>query len=341
MSEPPELRALAQQELAAPIAAVATLAEAVEHQRQRRSREAMLRQDGSGMGMMVLDRDQPPSARFGEAGRCHVRVQVMDDNHRLDVQRRQQMADGFLEEADAFRGVEIADMLGDEGLVAARDRHGRLQRAADGQDRRHGLCETNRLGNVTTGAADEPRPPGDDRRHGIVGARDDVAVMGDDEIGDAGKAQLRLAIVDQKRLAAGIGAGGDGRPTFAGPLMHRIQRLEDQVMKRGDRQHDADPRQPRRNRRREPMAGRHQHDRPRRRFEQGKLGSVGSGDAGDRVHRANHHGKRLLVALLALPQPLHGRFVTGIADELVAAEPLDRDDFALRQSRRQSPRFRG
>ena len=35
MAEPPELRALAQQELAAPIAAVAAPAETVEHQRQR------------------------------------------------------------------------------------------------------------------------------------------------------------------------------------------------------------------------------------------------------------------------------------------------------------------
>lgn len=162
--------------------------------------------------MMVLDCDQPPPARFGEAGRGYVRVQIMGDNRRLDVQRRQQVADGFLEDTDAFGGVEVADVLGNEGLAAARDRHGRLQRAADGKDRRHGSRQPNRLRHVAAGTADELRPAGDDGRHGIVGVGDDVAIMADDEVGDAGKPQLGLAIVDQKRLAAWIGAGGDDRP---------------------------------------------------------------------------------------------------------------------------------
>lgn len=93
-------------------------------------------------------------------------------------------------------------MLGDEGFVAADDGDRRLQRAADRKHRRDRLREPNRLWNIAACAADELRPPRDYRHDRVVRAGDDIAVMRDDQVGDAGKPPFGLVIDDHQRLAA-------------------------------------------------------------------------------------------------------------------------------------------
>ena len=46
---------------------------------------------------------------------------------------------------------------------------------------------------------------------------------------------------------------------------------------------------------------------------------------------ANHQGERPVLAVLARPQPRHGRLVVGAAGEMEAADPFDGDDRAREQ----------
>ena len=108
------------------------------------------------------------------------------------------------------RGVrEIADMLRDESLAAARHRDRRLKMRASGDDAGTVAAKLDRLGREAARAAQKGRRAGDDAHNRIVDARHDLAIMRHDQIGDGGEALLRLLIVLHQRIAADIGACRD------------------------------------------------------------------------------------------------------------------------------------
>ena len=98
------------------------------------------------------------------------------------------------------------------------------------------------------------------------------------------------------------------------------------------RQHHADQRIPRgdgfgqRGVPRRGVALAEQHDRRRRRVEQRVLAWRQVGEPQRRLAIAHHHGERLLRAVLAASQARDGGVVGCQAGQVVAAEPLDRDD---------------
>ena len=115
-------------------------------------------------------------------------------------------------------------MLADKGLAPARKRERRLQMAAAGEHAGAVGAEVDRLGNEAARAAQKGRRAVDDLHHAVVGAHDDVAVMGHDQIGDARQLVARFVVVGDQRLAAGIGAGRDQREIAAPRLARRPPR---------------------------------------------------------------------------------------------------------------------
>ncbi len=97
--------------------------------------------------------------------------------------------------------------------------------------------------------------------------------------------------------------------------------------------HRADAREPRRDRRREPRAAAHQHDRPINSGQNGALGAGWRGDPVDRRLVRDHQRKGLLLARLTPPELGNGAFVEGVADQVESADSLQSDDTALLQGR--------
>ena len=98
-------------------------------------------------------------------------------------------------------------MLADKSFAPAGKSQGRLEMAAAGEHAGAVVAEVDRFGHEAARAAQKGRGAIDDLHHAVVGAHDDVAVMGDDQVGDRRELLLRfLHFVGDQRRAAGIGA---------------------------------------------------------------------------------------------------------------------------------------
>jgi len=147
------------QQFAAPAALVGAHADAVEGEAEQRPRGAMLRRHRGDVGVVVLHGDgfQAAAAREvgGEACAVEIRVQVVGDQLRLDFQQLHHALRGLLQRAAGRRVVEVADVLGEEGLVAAREADRILEEAAGGEDGGAGFWQLDGLRREASGAADE------------------------------------------------------------------------------------------------------------------------------------------------------------------------------------------
>ena len=245
MAEPAETRPVEPQQLAAPGPAVAAEAEPVQHHGQRRRRHAVFGQHGGGMGVVVLHGEHRHPEPLRQAAGRKIRVQVVRDQHRRDVQQMQQVAHRFVEEPQRRRVVQRADMLRQHRLGAAGGAGGGLQHAAEGQHRRHRTRQGDAARGEAAGAAQEARRAVDHAHHAVVAARHHRAVMRHHQIGDAGEPCAGVVIVDDQRLAAGIGAGGDQQqivrrvePGGAGGAAGGF--VEQQEVQRGGGEHEAE-----------------------------------------------------------------------------------------------------
>src|SRR5450759_2889313 len=146
MAEPLETLAVDTEQLAAPGAAVGTEPEAVEREPEQRSIDMMLGRQRGDMRVMVLHRSPRRPEPMGEPRGRKIGMQVAGNRHRLDLEDRQHVAKGFLEKCDGYRRVEVTDMLRDERLAAARDRHRCLELSPQGDDARHLMRQTDRHG---------------------------------------------------------------------------------------------------------------------------------------------------------------------------------------------------
>ncbi len=121
------------------------------------------------------------------------------------------MPEGFLEECDGGRRVEVADMLRDKGFTAARDRYRCLELSPQADDARNLVRQTDRRRRKAARAAQEGGRPGDDTNHAVICARYDCPIMVGDCVGDAGEAAACIGAVDDDRFARDVGRGRDQR----------------------------------------------------------------------------------------------------------------------------------
>ena len=143
-------------------------------------------------------------------------------------------------------------------------------------------------------------------------------------VGDRGQALACVVVGEGDRLVGDVAAGHHERqPGVA----------QQQVVERRVGEHHAQLAHARCDRRRDrrvrPPGG--DHDRPVGRRQPRALG-LGEGDELPRV--LGHQRERAVLAVLARAQPRDGRLVVGPAREVVAADPLDRQDRAAAEQRR-------
>src|SRR5450755_4637415 len=97
----------------------------------------MLGRQRGDMRVMVLHRDYWRPEPMREPRGWKIGMQIAGNRHRLDLEDRQHVPEGFLEKCDGGRRVEVADMLRDKRFTAARDRYRCLELSPQGDDARN------------------------------------------------------------------------------------------------------------------------------------------------------------------------------------------------------------
>ena len=312
------MRAVDAQQFAAPRGAVGAEPHTVQRQPEHRTRHTVLGDDGGNVRMVVLDRLERhlPLRREprGKAGAEEIGMKVVRHRSRLDVEDRHEVRHGVFECSAGRRVVEVADMLGDEGLVAARHADGVLEVAADRDHRRPRCGQHDRPRRVAPCAADELMAgcpsPGHRSQHAVVAADHDVTVVHQPRIGNARQPRQRLIVAGDQRLAPRIGAGHHQRQPlrrFAPRAARRTtgRLVEQQVLQWRVGQHDAQPRQTRSDTDQCRVGCRafaQQHDRPLARIQQRGVHVTDFDQGLRRSEVGHHHGQRLFLARLAFAQ---------------------------------------
>ena len=257
-----------------------------------------------------------------------------------------------------FRILDVADMLRDErvgALVVGRggahqSKRGLLLRTRGQQGfllrLRLGAVERDGQRGEAAGAADELDgllvAYAHHAQHRVVVARQDVAIVAQDGVGDAGEFDQRLVVVGDDGLVMQVSRGHDQHRQRRIALL-RTQGLreivEQQMLDGRAGQHDPQLGkvigQTGGELRLGPLA--QQHDGAFGGFQGALLRLVDMARA-PRVGRARHHdGERLALAALTLTQLRQRIGVRGVAHQMEAAEALHRHDVAIEQ---QLDRFR-
>ena len=142
----------------------------------------MLGGDGRDVRVVVLDGEggNGPALRelVGEARAVELGVQVVDDRRGLNVEDVEQVVDGAVERRAGGGVVEVAHVLGDEGLVVAGRADGALEPAAQREHRGTLAREAHRARRVAAGTAQELRPRvGGEAHDAVVAAHEDATVV--------------------------------------------------------------------------------------------------------------------------------------------------------------------
>ena len=317
------------------------VAHAIERQPQHRPALAVFGTYGGNVRVMVLDADGRHAEFTGQPlrqpGAEEIGMQVMRNRLRPQFEHALQVIGRLLERLATGGVVQVADVLRQVGLRAARQAAGVLQKAAERQYRRAGRGQRDRRRRVAARATDEERRAIISRaHHAVVAADQDVAVVHDERIGDAAEPRHRLVVVDHQRLAARVGAGRHQQQRLRLPAPRTPGRsagglVKQQPVQRCGGQHHAKLGQPGRDARQTGVGtfgAWQQHDRCGRGFKQRGGRCLDAHHVAQRRDVGRHHRKRLFVALLAGAQQRHGLRLPRIADELEAAEALERDDAA-------------
>jgi hypothetical protein len=119
----------------------------------------MLGEHRRDMGVVVLDGIGRQAQRERFAGGEKVRVQIVGDRDRFHLEGPGEVLQRLLEEGEGRAVVEVAEVLGDEGLVAPGEAEGVLERGPQGQHLRHLAAELHRLGHPAARAANERGAP--------------------------------------------------------------------------------------------------------------------------------------------------------------------------------------
>ena len=180
--------AVADEGLAAPERAVVPQPGAVEDEADGRLKiTVLLRQDGSQVGVVMLDTDQLVRIPvfLCEAGGQIVRVLIRRQQRRLCIEHLREIADLPPEAVQGGQIVQIADMLAEEGFAAPGQTEGVLLLSPAGQDGAAAIQDGPGLRRVTTAAAGQAQAAGGIHGHGIVAAAEDGPIVSEEEIGQA------------------------------------------------------------------------------------------------------------------------------------------------------------
>ncbi len=258
-------------------------------------------------------------------------VQVGDDGLRLDAGKRRQGVGDPGQQLQRLEVGGVADVLAHPGPATGGQAERRLELAADGQQRRRGERQANGQRRVAAAAPHRLRGAVDDPHHRVIARVVDRAVVVQPRVGDPRQARIGLGGLGGERLVAEV-AGGEherveGRPREVGV------RGEQQVVQRGVRQQQPDRAVAGRDRRgdRARLLGARDGDQHHRGLRAGEQpgGHVGH-DPERRGHGevADEDREGLGDALLALAQAGHRLGLARVAGQVVAADPLHRDDAA-------------
>ena len=174
-------------------------------------------------------------------------------------------------------------------------------------------------GDGAAGAPQRQRAAARDPQHRVVGAGLDRAVVAEHEVGDRPEPLERVVVAVGDRLVGNVAAG-------------HHQRLADvaqqQVVERAVRQHHAELGRARRDCPRDAGAptARRDHDRPVAPTQQRRLDRPEHDQLAGGPHVGRHQRERLLLAVLARPQPRDRLLVRRQTREMEPADPLDGDD---------------
>ena len=160
---------------------------------------------------------------------------------------------------------------------------------------------------------------------GVLAAAVDRPVVGEEGVGDAGQALACLVVVEGDRLVRAVAARHHERPPAVG---------EQQVVERRVREHQPEPRGAGRDGRRRaprPRVGARARSAARASAAASQLLARPGSASGSGV--GGHDRERLVLAVLARAEPRDRLLVRRVAGEVVAAEPLDREDRAVPQQR--------
>ena len=180
--------------------------------------------------MVVLDAD---AAALGEVPLGELRrevpgMEIVGDVRRLDVQQTPQVREVRLEGSVRCQLLEVSGVRRDVGAAAAGQRKGVLELGADCQQR---FRSRDRQGQwlrcVTTGTPDQAFAPINYPGDRVVIACPNLAVVGQERVGDPRQPLQRLAVVGRERLIRQVAAGEDDGPP---------ESLEKQVVERRVRQ---------------------------------------------------------------------------------------------------------
>ena len=130
-------------------------------------------------------------------------MQVVGDVDRFEVEQALEVRQVRFEGAICQQILEIAGVRRHVRPPAAGQGEGVLELGADGQhgrSLRHRDRQRDRFGGVAAGAADQALPAIDDAGHGVVVPGPDLAIVGQERVGDAGQPLQRLVVVGSQRL---------------------------------------------------------------------------------------------------------------------------------------------
>ena len=209
-----------EQSLAAPQGAVLAQARAIQRQPQGRLGELMLGQDGQDVGHVMLQAQHRPAGLLqGKPGAQVVGVEIGHAGHRRNLQDPDQMFEDLLVKPEGFEIFQIADVLAGKGQGALGQAQRRLEMGPQAHHRRARAGQRHRQWHIAPGAAQhhDRRPVGPGRsrlrvqrpHHRIVGADEDVPVVEQKQLGDAGKTAQGLAVAEANGFTAGIARGHD------------------------------------------------------------------------------------------------------------------------------------
>ncbi len=176
--------------------------------------------------MVVLHADAPALGELAdrELRREVARVEVVDDPGRLEIEQALEVSQVRFEGAVRQQVFEIAGVGSDVGAPAAGEGEGVLELGAHGEKRLGRRDrQVERIRRVAAAAPDQALPPVDDSRHRVVVAGADLAVVGQERVGDTRQPLQRLGVVRGQRFVGKVAARQDDRPA---------QALEQQVVQR-------------------------------------------------------------------------------------------------------------
>jgi len=213
--------------------------------------------------------------------------------------------------------------------------HGRrLEIAAQGEQtsiRRQGDRQIQGGRRITAGTAQQHRSSIHQPQQGVIQPPSDRSVVNQKGIGDGAEPFAGFIGIAAQGFTAAVTTGGHQRGS---------DRLSQQMMQGGSRQHHPQPGAAWRHRigavglhrRRDPSPF-EQHDRRRRAAELATLLGIAVHLIAKPIDAIHQQGERLVGPMLAQAQPQDGRSVAGLHEQLKTAHPLQRQDLPLPQNR--------